>query len=289
MDAEVSLSFNLSQIAGFGGDHAQRQKYLSIRNKMLEKLERKGFIFVDGPAMCQELESIGGLSDWEDFAASWSDLPLDSYMACAETYRRRRYEVFRTEGEASAIVRQPREAHHQSVAYNHLNGGAMRWYAPFRAELAAGSSFGIILEMARGIFETLSPIRSWHIEAHQFRIETTGNEFGEPTPEGVHRDGVNFALVMLINRENVIGGISTIYRDQHMLSIGNSTLMRPFDSLLLVDTRVKHGVSSISAKNPWRIGIRDALVVTFTQRQHEITNGVCSTPHQRHNQNRLSP
>jgi hypothetical protein len=267
MDVGVSLSLKLSHIAGLGGDRALSQKPLSVRSKMLDELVRKGFSFVDGPAMCRELELIGDLSDWEEFAASWGDLPLDTYMARGETYRRRRYEVFQTEAEAGKIVMQPREAHHQSVVYNHLNGGAMRWYAPFRAELGAGSSFGAILKMARGLFEALSPIRSWHIEAHQFRIETAGKEPGEPTPEGVHRDGVNFALVMLIDRANVEGGTSTIYRGQDMISIGESTLMKPFDSLLLVDTQVKHGVSSITAKNIRHIGTRDALVVTFTRRQ----------------------
>jgi hypothetical protein len=143
----------------------------------------------------------------------------------------------------------------------------MRWYAPFRVELATGPSFDTILRTALDIFETLSPVRAWKIEAHQFRIVTTKKEPGEPTPEGIHRDGVNFALVMLIGRVNVKGGVTTIYRNRSMIPIGNDTLMRTFDSLLLVDTDVKHGVSSITAKSPRRVGTRDVLVITFTSRR----------------------
>jgi hypothetical protein len=36
-----------------------------------------------------------------------------------------------------------------------------------------------------------------HIELHQFRIETTPDHIGRPTPEGLHRDGVDWVFVML--------------------------------------------------------------------------------------------
>jgi hypothetical protein len=269
-------SFTSSETALSGKKRSLVQKPISMRSEVLRELERTSYSFVDGTAMCRELESSGSLGDWEEFSASWSDLPTDAYMAGGEKYRQRRYEVLHTDSVSRAITRQPPEAHHQSAAYNCLNGGVKRWYLPFRAALAQGPSFCTILKAARDIFEALSPVRAWQIEAHQFRIVTTGNENGEPAPEGIHRDGVNFALVMLIDRVNVNGGISTIYRDQNMLSIGNSTLMRPFDSLFLVDTHVKHGVSAISAKNPRRIGTRDVLVVTFTSRQAE--GGILPVP-----------
>jgi hypothetical protein len=37
----------------------------------------------------------------------------------------------------------------------------------------------------------------WYVEAHQFRIDTTDG-IGRPTPEGAHRDGVDFVAVLLV-------------------------------------------------------------------------------------------
>ena len=34
---------------------------------------------------------------------------------------------------------------------------------------------------------------------------------GKPTPEGVHRDGVDFVIVVMIKRVNIDSGATTIY------------------------------------------------------------------------------
>ena len=51
---------------------------------------------------------------------------------------------------------------------------------------------------------------AWKIEMHQFRIEPSPRESGKPTPEGMHRDGVDWVFVGLIARTGVAGGVTGI-------------------------------------------------------------------------------
>ena len=97
---------------------------------------------------------------------------------------------------------------------------------------------------------------------HQFRIEAGANNIGNPTPEGLHRDGVDWVGVMLINRQNVQRGTTEILCDFTKKS-DKFTLTNPLDTVFLDDTRVRHGVTPISRVVQDVEGYRDVLVLTF--------------------------
>jgi len=103
---------------------------------------------------------------------------------------------------------------------------------------------------------------AWHIELHQFRIEARPGEVGQPTPEGMHRDGVDWVLVLMVRRENIASGETTIY-DLVKRPLGSFTLTAPLDSALVDDSRVYHGVTAVTAIDPQLPAYRDVLVVTF--------------------------
>ena len=221
-----------------------------------------GYAFRRGEAMRVLLLQTGALSDWEAFAQSWDDMPIDTYMADGGRYRRRRYAVFAAAA-GTTITRQPHQPHCQSLDYNTLHGGIERWFEPVRDDIAGGASLTTILSFCRALFERLAPtIRAWHIELHQFRIEARQGETGKPTPEGLHRDGVDYVLVLLIGRRNIKSGTTTIHAlDRHLL--GSFTLTDPFDTALVHDARVFHGVTPVEPLAPDLSAYRDVLVVTF--------------------------
>ena len=70
----------------------------------------------------------------------------------------------------------------------------------------------------------------WHAEIHQFRIEARADMMGHPTPEGIHRDGVDGAFVMLVNRDNVSSGVTEIF-DSERRPLGHFTLSDPGDAV----------------------------------------------------------
>jgi hypothetical protein len=226
-------------------------------------LREQGFAFVKADAMADVLQR-AGLVDWAAFAESWNDLGLDTYMADGGRYRRRRHAAFAVS--AAGLARKPHQPHYQSRDYNPLNGGLARWFEPIRDEVAAHPAMGSILTSCFALFDGLTPLEirpvAWHVEVHQFRIEARTGEEGRPTPEGLHRDGVDWVAVLLVARENIASGMTTIH-DRDRAPLGSFTLTQPLDSALVDDGRVFHGVTPVEPLDPSRPAYRDVLVVTF--------------------------
>lgn len=211
------------------------------------------------------LGPFGSLDDWQRFAGSWDTLEIDTYMADGGRYRRRRYGAW-TAGRGGAILRKPHQPHFQAIDYNPLNGGVERWFEPIDAGIGDGPSMTAVLAFCRSLFGRLAPsVPSWEIEVHQFRIEARKGEDGRPTPEGLHRDGVDYVLVLLVNRRNIASGMTSI----HALDgreLGHFTLTDPFDAAIVDDTKVAHGVTPVEPINPAQAAYRDVLVVTFRKK-----------------------
>ena len=228
------------------------------------QLRHPGFCFVAAGQMRSAL-SEAALSSFPAFAQSWNHLELDLYMADAGRYRKRRHAVFQlqTTAEAlkvSALAPQP---HYQSLEYNTLNGGIARYFAQIEAAQRQSPVFVELLSLFAALVQPLcSDITSWRAEAHQFRIEPTPDYQGQPTPEGMHRDGVDFVLVLMIARENIEAGTTSVHIAGG-LEVGNFTLKQPFEAVWLDDNRLFHGVTAVHPKNPELPAYRDVLVLTL--------------------------
>ena len=227
-----------------------------------EAVTREGFTFVHGDVMRGLLAASGPLSDWDAFAESWNDLELDRYMADGGRYRRRRHAVYEWRREG-VLCRKPHQPHYQSLDYNPMHGGLARWFEPISPAAGDGASMRAILSFSKSLFGSLSPATSaWHIETHQFRIEAGPGAQGRPTPEGMHRDGVDYVLVLLVHRRNISSGTTAIHALDGR-SLGHFTLTHPFDAAFVDDKRVAHGVTPVDAIDPASPAFRDVLVVTF--------------------------
>jgi hypothetical protein len=227
-------------------------------------IARDGYALVPGAAMRPLLGSPDALADWAGFAASWDDLPLDTHLPEGHRYRRRRHATLAARAGSAAFTLAPRQPHYQSLDYNPLVGGIERWFEPMRPEIVAGPTFRRIVGFCLGLFGALRRA-DWHIECHQFRIEARPEAAGQPTPEGVHRDGVDYVLVMLVARVNIESGTTTVHAMDGR-TLGSFTLAAPFDAALVDDARVKHGVTPVRPVDPARPAYRDVLVVTLRAR-----------------------
>lgn len=235
----------------------------TIIQTMEGPLEQEGFAFLQAKAMRTVLESYG-LLGWDAFAASWNDLGVDRYMADGGRYRRRRYATFSlTEG---GITRKPHQPHYQSRDYNTLNGGIERWFKPVLPTIGDHPALMAILHLAFRVATDMTPAErrpnAWHTEIHQFRIEARPDTDGCPTPEGLHRDGVDWVFVVMVRRENVARGETSIHDLSHR-PVGSFTLTDPLDTAVVNDNRVYHGVTPVQPVDPDRPAYRDVLVVTL--------------------------
>ena len=167
---------------------------------------------------------------------------------------------------ASRSTRQPHRPHYQSVGYNALNGGIDRWFSPVEDANCAAPAAPPPAGAARRTFAAAAQVpvaaASWLVEMHQFRIEADPRHAGLPTPEGLHRDGVDWVAVTLIGRHNVAGGVTAV-ADASGRTLGSFTLETPLDTVLLDDHRVWHGVTPVQPLDGTAPAHRDVLVLTF--------------------------
>ena len=232
---------------------------------LVARVTRNDFCFLPGTCLRLLLEQHGTLIDWPRFQASWNDMPRDRYMADGGRYRYRRHATLSASPSDAKVRLEPHQPHYQSLDYNRLNGGIPRHYEPIAADVIQCATMASILSFCRDLFDRLMPGAAWHIELHQFRIEANTGEAGLPTPEGNHRDGVNFVLVMMVKRSNIASGTTTIFDlDEHLLD--SFTLTEPFDAAIVNDERCLHGVTPVAQLDPAEPSYRDVLVVTFRKK-----------------------
>jgi len=226
----------------------------------MQSLVADGFCFLRGARPA--IERNAPLEDWDAFAASWGDLGIDRYLAETGRTRRRRHGVYSV-STTGQITREPHQPHYQEVDYNALQGGIERWFEPITDSVAEGPSLRGLLAFAYRCFSPLATSRSgWRAEVHQMRIEAREGAPGQPTPEGVHRDGVDYVLVLLVARHNIVSGTTTIHAQDGRL-LGDFTLTEPFDAALLDDARVWHGVTAVEPLDAGAPAYRDVLILTL--------------------------
>jgi hypothetical protein len=203
-----------------------------------------------------------GLQACQALAPFWNDLPPDQHLKDSGHYRRRRHSCFRVEGDQVAQV--PHRAHWQPVEYNALHGGMQRWFEPIQPAMVASQVWQQLLLWLADVASYRSGGQAWFVEAHQFRIDTTEG-IGRPTPEGAHRDGVDFVAVFLVGRHGIKGGETRVF-DANGPAGQRFTLTEPWSLLLLEDARVIHESTPIqpvpggAEEGP---GYRDTLVITL--------------------------
>ena len=240
---------------------------LTAPGRLSAALREPGHAVCSAAALCERvgvpLDALLALNP------SWDDLPADAYLRDGGRYRRRRHSCYVVDAAAGAaadadagspVVRPvPHRAHWQPVEYNALHGGLERWFEPVAPHIATAPAW---LQLLRGLSAVCSEVRGaqpWFVEAHQFRIDTTDG-IGRPTPEGAHRDGVDFVAVLLVGRVGVKGGETRVFQADgpHGLRF---TMAEPWTLLMLDDARVVHESTPIQPVG--EAGHRDTLVLTF--------------------------
>jgi hypothetical protein len=194
---------------------------------------------------------------------SWLQLPRDQYLRDGGRYRFRRHSCFVQEMVPAAkqphLSLQPQRPHWQPTDYNALHGGMQRWFEPVDSAVTSATAWVKLIGGLGDIFARVAAVDRWYIEAHQFRIDTAEG-IGRPTPEGAHRDGVDFVAVVLVNRHEVRGGETRVFEAQGTAGV-RFTMSDPWTTLLLNDERVIHETTPILPDG--LNGYRDTLVITY--------------------------
>jgi hypothetical protein len=228
---------------------------LTASHQLTAALREPGHAVCSAAALCERIGATQAAL--VVLTPTWNDLPADAYLRDGGRYRRRRHSCFIVDGESVQPV--PHRAHWQPLEYNALHGGLERWFEPINPAVARAP---VWLQLLRGLSAVCTELRGakpWFVEAHQFRIDTTDG-IGRPTPEGAHRDGVDFVAVLLVDRVGVKGGETRVFDAAGPNGL-RFTMTEPWTLLMLDDARVVHESTPIQPLQEG--GHRDTLVLTF--------------------------
>jgi hypothetical protein len=232
------------------------------RSALVSELRSTGYALLDPGAVRAALElDVVALNP---LRGSWERLPRDPYLRDGGHYRARRHSCFVYDPVIAQLAAVPQRAHWQPTTYNALHGGMLRWFEPLEPPVADQRAFRQLLGSLGSLFAQLQPVSRWHIEAHQFRIDTTGG-IGRPTPEGAHRDGVDFVAVVFAGKRGVRGGETRVFEAHGNRGV-RFTLEQPWSMLLMDDARVVHETTPIQSNSDAPAGFRDTLVLTYRGR-----------------------
>jgi hypothetical protein len=228
---------------------------LCAPDQLNSTLATQGYAVLSAASVCT-LAGVS-LSLLRALEASWDDLPADQYLKDGGRYRRRRHASFEVTGHE--VKTMPHRAHWQPLSYNALHGGMQRWFEPMLPAILQHQVWQQVLAWLGRVASDAQGQQNLYTEAHQFRIDTTDG-IGRPTPEGAHRDGVNWVAVFLIGRHAIKGGETRVF-DISSPQGQRFTLSEPWSVLLLDDTRVIHESTPIQPDPAG--GWRDTLVITL--------------------------
>jgi hypothetical protein len=220
-------------------------------------LREQGFAVLSA----EQLSALTGAApaELDAWLPCWNDLPADQYLKDGGHYRYRRHGSFVQQAGARTLDPVEPRAHYQPTTYNALHGGMLRWFEPLAPAMVDSSAWGRLVSGIGRLLFKVRPEHRWFIEAHAFRIDTADG-VGRPTPEGAHRDGVDFVAVILVGRHHIRGGETRVFEADGPNGV-RFTLNEPWSVLLLNDHRVIHESTPIQPDGEG--AHRDTLVLTF--------------------------
>jgi hypothetical protein len=219
------------------------------------------FLGTDEFDISSELET-----DFKAFQKEWEALPPDEYLQPGATFRYRRFCYFYFLPETEELLLQPYRPFYQPPEDNSLFGGIYRAFAPmeksstenrFMRELLKFSFKQMPEDIVAGKLED-----AWEAEVHMVRVIASTDQLGEPSPEGIHRDGGESGYVYLMNRQNANGAVSSVY-DNDRNKLAEKALEQPMDGMMFLDPQVLHHVTPLVQEDPAKQAVRDVFLFGF--------------------------
>ena len=188
------------------------------------------------------------------FEPFFSNLPVDPYIQ--GQFRRRRFSRFT--GTPENLHRLEHKYFIQSAQVNQLAGGVKRDFLELEENLTQLPEFQVLVSA----FIDFSKIDSMVTEmgVHQIRIVASKSEQGEPAPEGIHQDGFDFVGIFVIQRRDITGAETHLYRAKDQPPVFNKVL-QPGEFVMVNDRTHYHYTNAVAPAGDGE-GVRDVFVFT---------------------------
>ena len=146
---------------------------------------------------------------------------------------------------------------YQSKSYNPVHGGLERRYPPIDVRRDPA-----IVKRILDVFVECAQVPENHDILLQFqRITTEPGNYGKPSVEGWHRDGVNKIGIICVERNNILGGMNEFKVDD--VSPIFQQELPPGFMAIFNDADVFHRVTEIEPADHTHQGHRDVILMSF--------------------------
>ena len=164
------------------------------------------------------------------------------------------------------IILLPHADFFQSKDYNPVAGDIVRSYPPIDERIAKTKYFFTLFKDVAECID-LTPVTC--VTVHQIRVVSSLNAIGLAAAEGIHQDGYDYIALNCISKENIVGGVTSLYTGLKQKVFERELLSG--DILFVNDRQLFHyttPIKNVTSKE----GHRDMLIVAVS------LSGVCDVP-----------
>jgi hypothetical protein len=221
------------------------QVELTREDRSMSKRETvsKPYYLIDVPMISNEV------------VKSFDDLCFDNYLGTKQRYRRFSQFKVRVGEDGFAAEKLPHRPFIQGGNYNKLYGPIKRYYEPIEANVIP------VIEYCTALVP-IERDKDYLIRTHQFRTIVTRDITGSCVPEGPHRDGVDYGVMVCVDRRNVTGGETQISFRVDAEPVF-SQVVQPNTAIVIKDKEIYHNVTNIELVDGADFGYRDMLFWGF--------------------------
>lgn len=227
----------------------------------LRQLSEDRFVFGKSETLLEQGLTQGAA--WRDFQDFFNSLPIDEHMNDGGTYRQRRFGRFAYSVADAELIHQAHKPYIQPKYFNPLNGGIPRNFAPLTPAMVVNEITQCLLKNLARTYSAIEGQASWRINTYFNRILASANQIGKPVPEGMHRDGMKFSCLFMVNAVNFSGGETTLFDLISHKPIFQGRLSEGGQMLIFRDDTVLHDTTSIRPIDTNKKSYRDVLVIEF--------------------------
>lgn len=192
--------------------------------------------------------------------SSFKKLPADKYEKSKGYYfRYRRYSRVLIENNFNypKISFLKKAFFYQEKKRNRYAGGKQRIFKPINKKILQE-----FIKIYLNNFNHLCNFKKIEIGFHQLRIKCSKEFVGYPVPEGWHKDGFNYVIIINFDSKNIEGGITRI-KNNLANKDSYSNFLKKSDYIFLNDNKFYHYTDPINITKNSAFGFRDTLVVTI--------------------------
>ena len=191
---------------------------------------------------------------------SFVNLPYDKYEKSKGYYFRfRRFSKFYIINDSISFISDTK--FFQAKQLNRYAGGLKRKFLPIEDKI----KFKMVELFKNNFLGTLNNKKKMEIGLHQLRIKCGKNFVGYPVPEGWHKDGFNFVILINFGSKNITGGVTRIKEKLNDNKDTFSSFLEKGEFIFTNDKKLFHYTDPINVKKQNVEGSRDTLVITIKQ------------------------